>query len=241
MKGVGVSTLCGRPPSASRTAGSPSPAAVELRLEPQGRARGAFLPPAPAQPPSADRGMKPTWRIVLCLLALPWLAAPAPAVDAPAKSDDSGKGSLTETTHTITVGGAKLEYRATAGMLLLKDEDGKTTASIFFVAYTKTGVDDLPRGRSRSSSTAAPARRRCGCTSAPSAPSAWSWPTRATPLPPPYRLVDNEDTLARPDRPGVHRPGQHRLQPARRSRRTASSSTACRRTSTRSATSSACT
>jgi carboxypeptidase C (cathepsin A) len=46
------------------------------------------------------------------------------------------------TSHTITVGGRTLRYRATAGSITLRDDDGKPTASVFYVAYTKEGVQD---------------------------------------------------------------------------------------------------
>ena len=146
--------------------------------------------------------MNPTKQLVLCLLALPWLASPTAALAAPAaaatsdKKDNAGKDSLTETTHTITVGGVKLDYKATAGALPLKDDEGKVTAHVFFVAYTKTGVDDL----SRRPITFA-------FNGGPGSSSVWLHlgafgPKRVVlagkgdaPPPPPYRLVDNEDTL----------------------------------------------
>src|SRR5438876_6809667 len=39
----------------------------------------------------------------------------------------------------------KLKYTATAGTLVLKEEDGKALASMFFVAYTLNGVEDLAK------------------------------------------------------------------------------------------------
>src|SRR2546429_300179 len=45
------------------------------------------------------------------------------------------------TKHVVSIDGQKVEYEATAGTLLLKQEDGKTTASFFYVAYTKNGED----------------------------------------------------------------------------------------------------
>ena len=36
-----------------------------------------------------------------------------------------------ETEHSITLGGRKIDYTATAGTLALKDAEGKTTADIF--------------------------------------------------------------------------------------------------------------
>src|SRR5262249_36200118 len=60
------------------------------------------------------------------------------------KKQPAPKETLSETTPSITVNGAKLDYTATAGTLILKEEDGKPLASIFFVAYTKP-VKDLSK------------------------------------------------------------------------------------------------
>jgi len=49
------------------------------------------------------------------------------------------------TQHAVTLGGKKVEYAATAGTLVLKDEDGKAQASVFHVAYTKPGVNPVDR------------------------------------------------------------------------------------------------
>ncbi len=46
------------------------------------------------------------------------------------------------THHTIDVGGKPLAYTARAGTLLLREEDGKKKAAVFYVAYTKDEVTD---------------------------------------------------------------------------------------------------
>ncbi len=56
-----------------------------------------------------------------------------------AKEDDK----LVATEHSVEIAGRKIEYTATAGKLGMKSDDGKTKAHIFFVAYTKNGVEDL--------------------------------------------------------------------------------------------------
>jgi carboxypeptidase C (cathepsin A) len=53
---------------------------------------------------------------------------------------------IVETRHRATIGGREIAYTATAGTLLLKEEDGTPKASVFFVAYTRDGVED-PRAR----------------------------------------------------------------------------------------------
>jgi carboxypeptidase C (cathepsin A) len=44
------------------------------------------------------------------------------------------------TTHTTTAQGRAMRYRATAGTLTIRDDKGKPTASLFYVAYTLDGA-----------------------------------------------------------------------------------------------------
>lgn len=44
--------------------------------------------------------------------------------------------------HSIKVKGKALDYTTTTGLMPIKDEEGKIKANLFFVAYTKDGVDD---------------------------------------------------------------------------------------------------
>ena len=46
------------------------------------------------------------------------------------------------TRHTDVIGGRPLAYTATAGTLTIRDDDGKPTASVFYVAYTAGGGRD---------------------------------------------------------------------------------------------------
>lgn len=48
------------------------------------------------------------------------------------------------TQHEVQIQGQVIKYTATAGTLILKDDDGKPEASIFYVAYTKNGNKDRP-------------------------------------------------------------------------------------------------
>ncbi|MBW2698841.1 MAG: hypothetical protein JRE70_20315, partial [Deltaproteobacteria bacterium] len=45
--------------------------------------------------------------------------------------------------HTVTIDGKEIAYTATAGTLFLKDEEGKPKAALFYVAYTRDGVEEL--------------------------------------------------------------------------------------------------
>jgi len=119
--------------------------------------------------------------------------AAKPDKESPSKHDLT-KETLSTTRHSITVGGTKLDYEATAGSLILKDDEGKPRASFFFIAYTRTGV---PAGTARPLSFV--------FNGGPGSSSVWLHLGAIGPrrvlleehgksLAPPYRLVDNEAT-----------------------------------------------
>ncbi|HWY77623.1 MAG TPA: peptidase S10, partial [Verrucomicrobiae bacterium] len=49
------------------------------------------------------------------------------------------KDEITETTNSVTINGAEIPYKATAGTIVMKDEEGKPHATVFFIAYTRLG------------------------------------------------------------------------------------------------------
>jgi carboxypeptidase C (cathepsin A) len=65
------------------------------------------------------------------------------------KSGDSGakqtppKDQKSVTQGSVTVRGTKIPYDATAGLIILKNKDDKPIVSMSYVAYTKSGVDDV--------------------------------------------------------------------------------------------------
>ncbi|MEZ4830919.1 MAG: hypothetical protein R2873_02755 [Caldilineaceae bacterium] len=48
-----------------------------------------------------------------------------------------------QTRHSVTIDGQEIRYTATAGTLLLKEEDDTVKASVFYVAYTRDDVKDV--------------------------------------------------------------------------------------------------
>src|SRR6185312_217190 len=120
-------------------------------------------------------------------------AAQPPAAEkfpAPPAEEKSSK-----TQHSITVNGQQFHYTAIAGTLVMKKDDGngKPAASMFYVAYTLDGADSAKRpitfafnGGPGSSSVwlhlGALGPRRVALT------------PEGTPVPPPYHLVDNQQT-----------------------------------------------
>jgi carboxypeptidase C (cathepsin A) len=91
------------------------------------------------------------------MLALAVLAAPVAAQDqkpdqkpeAKAEAQAEGKMALkpekSVTQGTVTIRGTRIAYDATAGIVMLKNKNEKPMASMSYVAYTKTGVDDVSR------------------------------------------------------------------------------------------------
>src|ERR1035438_6940037 len=67
---------------------------------------------------------------------------PPPPPAAPVAPPAAPLAETTSTTkHQITINGKTIPYTATAGTLVLKKEDGKPWASMFYVAYAR---DDTP-------------------------------------------------------------------------------------------------
>jgi carboxypeptidase C (cathepsin A) len=79
-------------------------------------------------------------------------AAPSPSLIEKCQIDVKGdkkdewmrepKGASSVTTHRFAAGGKTFEYVATAGTLVIRDDDDKPTANIGYVAYTRKDVKD---------------------------------------------------------------------------------------------------
>ena len=125
------------------------------------------------------------------------------------------------TDHEIKLAGSAdtLKYKATTGKLPLKDDNGKTKAEVFYIAYEKAGVDN-----------AAARPITFAFNGGPGSSSVWlhmgALGPRVAPMakmaefPRPPQVWWTTIHVARPDRPGLHRPRGHRLQPRRRSEKT---------------------
>jgi len=68
-------------------------------------------------------------------------AAMADKAAVPPKAEDH----LVTTQHHAVVGGQDIRYTVTAGTMILRDEEGKPHASIYFTSYTRDGVKDLAK------------------------------------------------------------------------------------------------
>jgi carboxypeptidase C (cathepsin A) len=111
-----------------------------------------------------------------------------------AKDKKEPEEKLVESDHTITIGGQEIAYKASVGTILLRDEEDKPTASIFYIAYCRKDVELNSRPVTFSFN------------GGPGSSSVWMHlgllgPRRVkladdgSALPPPYKLVDNEFSL----------------------------------------------
>ncbi|HSE41590.1 MAG TPA: peptidase S10, partial [Acidobacteriota bacterium] len=102
---------------------------------------------------------------------------------------------LSETKHTVTIGGSAVSYTATAGNILLKEEIGKPRASFFFIAYTKTDVKDVKTRPVTFSFNGGPGSSSVWLHLGTLGPKRVLMDDDGRALPPPYQLVDNEYSL----------------------------------------------
>lgn len=73
-----------------------------------------------------------------------------PKAQQPAATTEANKGAPTTeqssvTQHTLVLNGKTIHYTATAGNLILRDNDGKPNGSMFYVAYTLDGAEAKDR------------------------------------------------------------------------------------------------
>jgi carboxypeptidase C (cathepsin A) len=127
-------------------------------------------------------------------------AADAERLEVPKYVTPKPEEKTSVTHHQITVNGTTLAYTATAGTLLLKEENGRPRASVFYVYYARDGVKDL--GKRPITYT---------FNGGPGSASVWLHlgafgprrvvmegpgdPHPPVPPAPPYQIVDNAETL----------------------------------------------
>ncbi len=122
-------------------------------------------------------------------------AEETPAAEESLEAPPHHEEEFVATSHTVRIGRKKVGYTATAGRMLLREEDGKKQATFFFVGYTRDDVDE-------------PASRPIvfAFNGGPGSSSVWLHlgalgPRRVVladdgmPVPPPGRLVDNDQSI----------------------------------------------
>jgi carboxypeptidase C (cathepsin A) len=123
-------------------------------------------PPPAARPPEADRFPAP------------------PAVE-----------KLQQTQHSIQINGRTIAYTATAGTLVLKKDDPKPIASIFFVAYTRDDAGDKTKRPVTFAFNGGPGSSSIWLHMGALGPKRVVLGPNGEQTPPPYRLTDNEDSI----------------------------------------------
>jgi carboxypeptidase C (cathepsin A) len=146
------------------------------------------------------------------LLALLLLSSPAPAHAAEEPAAPGGaKAEMAEgkadkpaekvleravrTQHSLVLDGQKIAYTATTGTLVLKDENGKDKASLFYVAYTRDGVKDSGERPVTFSFNGGPGAAALWVHLGAFGPKMVAQGPEGLPLPPPARLVENPNTI----------------------------------------------
>ncbi len=129
---------------------------------------------------------------------------PAPAPEAKVPTDEPTDGSkltaewgkdLVTTHHTLTINGQEIAYTATAGTMAMRDEKAKDRASLFFVAYTRDGVDDTSTRPVTFTFNGGPGSSSVWLHLGLFGPRRVVMHDDATPVPPPFQLVDNGYSL----------------------------------------------
>ncbi|MBI1741708.1 peptidase S10 [Candidatus Acetothermia bacterium] len=117
------------------------------------------------------------------------------------------KDHIVETKHSITIGGREIRYTATVGTIILKEEaekkdekagesEGeKAKASIFFVAYTRDDIQDKSAFPVTFSFNGGPGSSSVWLHLGLLGPQRVLMDKDGFPLPPPYKLVNNEHSL----------------------------------------------
>src|SRR5580692_6666898 len=108
------------------------------------------------------RTIASTFAFAFAVLVTPGLAAPDTNAPAAKSSEQGGKkdgdkkdsgdkketaDKLSETTNTVNINGVEIQYRATAGTIIVKNEEDKPQVSFFFIAYTRLDTTNIPGAR----------------------------------------------------------------------------------------------
>ncbi|HEY0514853.1 MAG TPA: peptidase S10 [Thermoanaerobaculia bacterium] len=139
---------------------------------------------------------------LLLLLATPTLAQPPGVPGAAPDAKPAAKPTpppLEEksavTHHVLTLDGRTYPYTATAGNLLLKDEEGTVKASVFYIAYSLDGARDPAHRPVTFSFNGGPGSASLWVHLGAFGPKIVERTDEGMALPPPGRLVDNPYTL----------------------------------------------
>ncbi len=127
-------------------------------------------------------------------------AAAQPAGDTKKENKDKAdwpkvEDNLVTTQHKVVIGGKEIRYAATAGTLVLREEDGKPRASIFFGAYVRDGVQERAKRPVTFTYNGGPGSSSVWLHLGAFGPQRVEMGEEGTAPPPPYRLVNNEESI----------------------------------------------
>ncbi len=130
---------------------------------------------------------------LIAFIALHLALAPLAAAEEQEQAADQPVPEETRsvTHHTLTLDGKRIAYTATAGTLVLKDDDGEPLASVFSVAYTRDGVEDPAARPVTFSFNGGPGAAAVWVHLGAFGPKKVLTDDEGMPQPPPGKLVDN--------------------------------------------------
>jgi carboxypeptidase C (cathepsin A) len=111
------------------------------------------------------------------------------------KDEKKPEEKIVQTKHSVKIGGQEIKYTATAGTILLKTEDDKAKASVFYVAYIKDDVSDITKRPITFTFNGGPGAASIWLHLGALGPRRVEMGDAGALLPPPYKLVDNEYSL----------------------------------------------
>ncbi len=120
-----------------------------------------------------------------------------PASDASKEKSKSSdpKDETFKTKHSVTINGQKIEYTAVAGTIVLRDAEEKPTASVFYIAYTRNGVEDVSKRPITFSFNGGPGSASIWMHLGLLGPRRVQLNDDGSAVPPPYKLVENEYSM----------------------------------------------
>src|SRR5215212_1160777 len=113
----------------------------------------------------------------------------------PEEKKEELKDKVSVTKHSTKIHGTEIKYTATAGKLVMKDDEGKPKALVFFVAYTKDGVDDLSQRPLTFAFNGGPGSSSVWLHLGMLGPQRVKVPDDATQTAPPYSLTENPHSM----------------------------------------------
>ena len=109
--------------------------------------------------------------------------------DKQSKEEHQDKISVTQ--HTATIDGKEIKYTAKAGKLVMKSYEGDPKALMFFIAYTKDGVDDIGKRPITFAFNGGPGSSSVWLHLGMLGPKRVKIPDDASAVPPPYGVLSN--------------------------------------------------